>query len=122
MAGLAAAVIFCLITVLLMVGVGRRRQYGEYRAFIVIPYLGDIKALEGSVRAYNFEEMLESAEYRRIILVACPEGRECELSIIARKYPSVIIVNESQLGSTVFSSIKNMEKGRSDVATANDKW
>ena len=122
MAGLAAAVIFCLITVLLMVGVSRRRQYGEYRAFIVIPYLDDIKALEGSVRAYNFEEMLESAEYRRIILIACPEGRECELSIIARKYPSVIIVNESQLGSTVFSSIKNMEKGRSDVATANDKW
>ncbi|MBR2305540.1 MAG: hypothetical protein IJ871_10490 [Ruminococcus sp.] len=122
MAGLAAAVIFCLITVLLMVGVSRRRQYGEYRAFIVIPYLGDIKALEGSVRAYNFEEMLESAEYRRIILIACPEGRECELSIIARKYPSVMIVNESQLGSTVFGSIKNMEKGRSDVATANDKW
>ena len=102
MAGLAAAIFLCVVTLLLLFGLSRRRQFSEHRAYIVIPYDGDINSLEAAVRAYYYEEMFESAEYRRAIIVSCHDGEKSEIAYISNKYPSIKIVNETQLVGTVF--------------------
>lgn len=119
MAGLAAAIIFCILTVVLLIGTSRRRCCGEQKAFIVIPFDGDTVKLEASVRAYYYEEMLERLEFRRTIIVACRSGIEDELEKLSEKYPSVKIVDERNISKFLFNSINRTEKDRSDVRTSN---
>ncbi len=88
--------IMAALSALLVVFTGRRKRCAYNKGFIVIPYRGDFRELEMTVKCYYYEELFESAEYRRrIIVVYKNNGSDC--LPLADRFGYIEVVSEDGL-------------------------
>ena len=107
MAAVIAALGFCLLSLALMFGLGRRKRQPCAVAAVVILCGRDKKAAQKAVKAYYFEELFERAELRRRIFLLCDDENIGELSELEERYPLVKVTARSDLSLI----IRHLEKG-----------
>ena len=107
MAAVIAALGFCLLSLALMFGLGRRKRQPCSVAAVVILCGRDKKAAQKAVKAYYFEELLERAELRRRIFLLCDDENIGEMSELEERYPLVKVTARSDLSLI----IRHLEKG-----------
>ena len=104
MAAVIAALGFCLLSLALMFGLGRRKRQPCAVAAVVILCGRDKKAAQKAVKAYYYEELFE---LRRRIFLLCDEESLNELSELEERYPLVKVTAKSDLSLI----IRHLEKG-----------
>ncbi|MBR1423425.1 MAG: hypothetical protein IJ571_08305 [Ruminococcus sp.] len=96
MAAAIVVLVFVAVSVFVVLFTGRRKSCACNKGYIVVPYRGDMKELEMTVKSYYYEELFESAEYRRKIVVVYKDDED-ECLELYDKFGFIDLVSEDCL-------------------------
>ena len=80
-----------------LLGLFLSRRHTGSKAYIVVPFQGNIRECETTVKGYYYEELFEKVSLRRCILVVCDDNDKPALSAVEAISPTVTLVNDKEL-------------------------